>query len=129
MFDNDCENFTCCGDEMLNKPVENLMLLQIKANATRGSERGPHYDQGVLSVTSQIEETGKFTPHRLAQHVLMFRDSPHSLNQLELHSIQQFLAETGMTADEALSYAVGVEFAEIMLRNFNQRDWVPCRTC
>ena len=107
---------------MQSKPVENLMLLQIKSNATKGGERGPHYDQGVLSVTSQIEKTGKFSPNRLAEHVIMFRDSPHSLSYEELQSIQRHLAETGMAADEALSYALGVEFAEIILRHFADRS-------
>ena len=103
----------------MHDPNKYSILLTLKSTATHGGEFGRHFDLGVLSVISQIENTDKFAPNHLARHVIMHKEAPYALKPEELQSVERYLKASEMTQDEAVSFSKGVNHAESYLAEFS----------
>lgn len=101
---------------MLNNPQNDLRIIGLKNIALKGGEFGPHFDQGILSVISQIEKTGKFIPNPLRGLALL--QIPGTLSPEEKENFENALRSHGWTLDEGVAYSKGVEAAEIELANY-----------
>jgi hypothetical protein len=87
----------------------------LKQIAEAGGERGPRYDQGVLSVIRQIEDRGCFDPDPIKQlagihYALKMR--ANIITPEEVRQAEEMARERGWTLEEGAQYAAGVMDAE-----------------
>jgi hypothetical protein len=96
------------------------ILERLRAIASTGGERGPHFNRGVLHVIDQIDATGTFTPHPMAKHVSSFAldIQANTLTQSEISDVRKYIASMGMTESDASAFAQGVLFAESSLKPY-----------
>jgi hypothetical protein len=102
-----------------NDPKTDLVLLALKAIATKGGDRGPLFDQGVLALIGQIERNGHFTRGGIGGLITLMHMPEQTKSRLltdeEFAEGQRFLAQHGWVLDQAIKYADGVLFAEAVL--------------
>jgi hypothetical protein len=104
-----------------NDPRTDPILLNLKGIATRGGERGPLYDQGVLSVIAQIEQLGAYKPSRFLPLIDLGRNPLAARSYLlpaEIAGLEHFLASRGWTVAEGAEFAAGVSAAESTLKHY-----------
>ncbi len=99
------------------------LLEHIESLATSGSEFGPHYDAGSLSVTREIRERGCFTPNPVAAIFIgSLNPSAEALvaveDDNEIGEATRILAAIGLTLDQGIQYARGVYHTERQLAAF-----------
>ncbi len=102
-------------------PRHDQLFLGLKEIATRGGERGPLYDQGVLSVVAQIEQSGTYKPSRLLSLIDLCRNPElvrSSLTAAEVEELEQVLASRGWTLAQGAEFAAGVSAAESTLQQY-----------
>jgi hypothetical protein len=98
--------------------------MNLKRIAIKGGERGPLYDQGVLAVIKQIEETGRFKTDPL--NTLMYaawafrKLGANVLTEEELATVEHTLKTGGWTLDEWGQYTGGVKQAESLLSSYKE---------
>jgi hypothetical protein len=101
-------------------------LLNLKQIATKGGERGPLYDQGVLSVIRQIEQCGYYTPDRTAGVICLLlteqNGGPELLTKAEREKAQRLLKERGWTLKQAVEYFDGIECAEKLMFHLKKNE-------
>ena len=95
------------------------LLKNFKRIAMNGSEFGPHYDRGVLSVIAQIEANNRFTPSPVAGLVVEYVNLPGGVIGEEEKPIAiRAIAESGLSNEDARRYFMGVLFAERNLSHY-----------
>ena len=96
------------------------MLMQLKRIATDGGERGPHYDQGVLSVIESIEQHGYYetVPAMRLLHGYKLNVESGAFTNAELDEAKQLAAKLGLTLKHGERFAGGVRYAENFLPDF-----------
>jgi hypothetical protein len=102
---------------MFDNPQFDPRILSLKRIALNGGEYGPYYDQGVLSVITQIEGTGKFIPNPL-RGLAFLKHNPNILTAEEKENFERALQLRGWTLDEGVAYSNGIEAAEIELYRY-----------
>ena len=110
------------SEEILN----DARVRELKEAATKGSEHGPLYDQGVLAVVNAVEGNGRFHPSRWISALTMAdaqrKSGTQMLSEEEDSAVLQFLRENSWTLEEAERYCAGVAAAEKVLEPFAQKE-------
>ncbi len=109
----------------MNDPQFDPLLLSLKGIATRGGERGPLYDQGVLSVISQIEQSGTYKPSRLLPLINLGRNPDFARSYLttnEMTELEEELVSRGWSPEQGAEYAAGVDAAETTLNHYRATE-------
>jgi hypothetical protein len=95
---------------------------QLKARATRGGARQPHYDRGVRSVIEQIESTGRYRSNPLLAYLIdlyafpQLADDPH--DTAGFAAARAFLTAVGWTVEQGYDFARGARLAERELADY-----------
>lgn len=105
-------------------PVSSPILAQLRSIALQGKGgKGPFYDQGVLSVISQIDEKGCFTPS-VVRIVADIHRRPTVAESCytpqESAAALRIIQEMGYTLEQGAEYADGIHTAEEHLSHFRQ---------
>jgi hypothetical protein len=100
------------------------MLANLKQIATKGGERGPLYDLGVLYVIEQIERTGHFKPSKIAKqlHALPHAVQMQAITHEETQAALTEVAKLNMTIEQASQYCGGILYAEATLGYFAENQ-------
>jgi hypothetical protein len=98
-------------------PKNDFVFTQLKQIATQGGEKGPLFDQGVLFVIRQIEETGSFQPHPITS----IDDPPQVLTDGERREMQSLIAVKGWSHEQAQQFSKGVWQAEMTLQAYRKK--------
>jgi hypothetical protein len=101
-----------------NDPSTDTMLLRLKEIALNGSERGALYDQGVLSVISQIEKEGSFTANPAL--ILRLVECGVRITDSENEDAERILRERGWSLAEGVEYANGIAQAQGLLSHYKR---------
>ena len=108
----------------LEDPTSDPTLLALKRIASRGGDRGPLFDQGVLATVSQVEREGYFTrggtASLLSRMHIQQQSAARMLTDEEFAEGQRFLAQRGWTIEQGSQYAQGALFAEGILFSFGR---------
>jgi hypothetical protein len=104
--------------------AHDVVFLGLKQLAEAGGDRGPLYDQGVLSVIRQIERRGCFDPDPIKQlagihHAL--KTQPKVVTPEEARRAEEMAKQRGWTLGEAAQYAAGVMDAEKNLAAYGDK--------
>jgi hypothetical protein len=101
-------------------------LIGLKRIAEGGGDRGPLYDEGVLSVINAILKEGHFVRSRHVGLMVLFVAQRQLTQKLltsdEEAELQHFIASHGWTFDEASQFLDGVDLVERMLQVYEMRD-------
>jgi hypothetical protein len=101
-------------------PRNDPWFIGLRGIAMRGGDRGPLYDQGVLSVIEQIERTGRHVPSLLkGLGHLAERDPLRAIyTPDEIAALERELAVRGWTIEQGAQFAKGVSDAEEALKAY-----------
>ena len=105
----------------MSDPQTDRILLALKGTATRGGEHGPLYDQGVLYVIAQIEQSGFYMTSRLLPLIDLGGNPELArsiLSSAERRELEQELASRGWSPAQGAEYAAGISAAENMLEQY-----------
>jgi hypothetical protein len=112
-------------DSFLN-PAHDPTLLALKQIAEAGGERGPLYDEGVLSVVRQVEAQEHFVRNPICGPLtamqLQQQTQANILTPDELDQGRRFLEARGWTLDQSFQYVCGVKDAENHLAHLRRED-------
>jgi hypothetical protein len=105
-------------------PESDFLFTGLRAVALKGGEHGPDYDQGVLSVIRQIEQTGSWEGSVMV--VFLPVPSPDALRtcftQEELAEAERMRLALGLTPEQAEQYARGVFAAQHTLQSYKRKN-------
>ena len=108
----------------MDDPARDPTLQALKRIASRGGDRGPLFDQGVLATVSQIEREGHFTRGGTASLLSLMHIQQQAearmLTDEEFAEGQRFLAQRGWAGEQGSQYAHGALFAEGILFPFGR---------
>jgi len=108
----------------IDDPARDPTLQALKRMASRGGDRGPLFDQGILATVSQIEREGYFTrggtASLLSRMHIQQQSAARMLTDEEVAGGQRFLAQRGWTIEQGSQYAHGALFAEGILFYFGR---------
>jgi hypothetical protein len=110
---------------MDQQPNQDPILLNLKQIAFRGGEKGPIFDQGVLTIINEIEASGHFARGGIASILSLMQLEQTTvgarlLTDEERSAGYQFIAQNGWTLDQGSQYANGVFFAEGLLNCYQR---------
>jgi hypothetical protein len=107
------------------KPHSDFMVENLRAVALKGGEYGPLFDQGVLSIINQIDETGSFVPG-IAAILIDMQSNPKAAEQCytpeERAEALALTRERGWTLEEGVEFGKGVFHALTLLRGYLRKD-------
>src|SRR5207244_2679575 len=105
-------------------PESDFLFTGFRAVALKGGEYGPYFDQGVLSVIRQIEETGSWEPNIMVAFIPM-SSNPDAIKSCftkeELAEAEQKCIALGLTPQQAEQYARGVFAGQHTLKQYKRK--------
>ncbi|TWU40044.1 hypothetical protein Q31b_33880 [Novipirellula aureliae] len=98
--------------------AEAPMVIRLKRIAQKGGERGPHYDQSVLSVVESIEEKGNYEPVPAMRllHGYALNVESGVFTAEELDEAKKLAVDLGLSIEQGEEFAGGVRYAEEFLK-------------
>lgn len=102
-----------------------FVYLKTVATGEKG-EYGEHFDRGILSVISEIEQTGKYIPNYLAEYIIQKSQPDGSeiiaslFSPEEVQVLEREMTARGLTTAAAVvHFARGVRGAQITLKRYS----------
>jgi hypothetical protein len=106
------------------RPESDFVFTNLRAVALKGGEYGPLYDQGILFVIRQIEETGSFVPN-IATILIDMHSNPQiaqaCFTREERAEAMEIVRQNGWTLEQGSQYGKGVQAARMLLKAYEQK--------